>query len=50
MQDENLKFTIELSGTYWGKRPQYSVWLDENVIEQSEISKDKKIIEFSENY
>jgi hypothetical protein len=35
---EELKFEISLTGTYWGKRPQYSVWLDDHVVMQSEIA------------
>jgi hypothetical protein len=35
---EELKFEISLTGTYWGKRPQYSVWLDDHVVIQSEIA------------
>jgi hypothetical protein len=34
---EELKFEVKLSGTYWGKLPQYSVWLDDHVVMQSEI-------------
>ena len=34
-----LTFEVILSGTYWGKKPQFSVWLDEHVIVQSEIVK-----------
>lgn len=46
MQDEKLKFTVELSGTYWGKLPQFSIWLDECVITQSEIHTDPQIVTF----
>jgi hypothetical protein len=35
---ENLKFEVVLSGTYWDKKPQFSVWLDDHVIVQSEIA------------
>ena len=35
---EELKFEVKLSGTYWDKRPQFSVWLDDHVIMQSEIA------------
>ena len=35
---EELKFEINLTGTYWGKRPQFSVWLDDHVVIQSEIA------------
>lgn len=38
MNKENLKFDITLSGTYWDKKPQFSVWLDDHVIVQSEIA------------
>ena len=27
---ENLKFKIGLSGTYWDKKPQYSVWVNDS--------------------
>lgn len=38
MHEENLKFQINLSGTYWDKRPQFSVWLDDHVVTQTEIA------------
>jgi hypothetical protein len=38
MHQENLKFNISLTGTYWDKKPQFSVWLDDHVVTQSEIS------------
>lgn len=38
MHEENLCFQISLSGTYWNKRPQFSVWLDDHVVTQSEIA------------
>jgi len=34
---ENLTFKVTLSGTFWEKRPQFSIWLDEHVAVQSEI-------------
>jgi hypothetical protein len=40
MSQENLNFEIVLSGTYWDKKPQFSVWLDDHVVVQSEIAKD----------
>ena len=47
MQEENLSFQISLTGTYWDKKPQFSVWLDDHVIIQSEIaSKSEQIINF----
>jgi hypothetical protein len=38
MNEENLTFKINLSGTYWEKRPQFSIWLDDHVVTQSEIA------------
>ena len=38
MHEENLNFSISLTGTYWNKKPQFSVWLDDHVVTQSEIS------------
>ena len=38
MQEENLSFKISLTGTFWDRRPQFSVWLDDHVVVQSEIS------------
>jgi len=47
MQEENLQFKISLTGTYWDKKPQFSVWLDDHVVVQSEIaSKSEQIINF----
>jgi hypothetical protein len=38
MQEENLSFKISLTGTFWDRRPQFSVWLDDHVVIQSEIA------------
>ena len=38
MHEENLNFSIRLTGTYWDKKPQFSVWLDDHVVTQSEIA------------
>lgn len=47
MQEENLSFEINLTGTYWDKHPQFSVWLDDHVIIQSEIvSPAEQIVSF----
>jgi hypothetical protein len=37
MSQEILHFEVVLSGTYWDKKPQFSVWLDDHVVVQSEI-------------
>jgi hypothetical protein len=37
MQEEKLNFTIELSGTYWDKKPEYSIWIDDSQIERKII-------------
>ena len=38
MNEEKLTFAIALSGTYWDRKPQFSIWLDDHVIAQSEIA------------
>jgi len=47
MQEENLNFKISLTGTFWDRRPQFSVWLDDHVVIQSEISSEaEQIVNF----
>jgi hypothetical protein len=47
MHEENLKFKINLTGTFWDRRPQFSVWLDDHVVIQSEIaSESEQIVDF----
>ena len=47
MQEENLSFKISLTGTFWDHRPQFSVWLDDHVVTQSEIaSSAEQIVSF----
>ena len=38
MQEENLTFQISLTGTFWDRRPKFSVWLDDHVITQTKIT------------
>lgn len=38
MTNEKLVFNISLTGTFWDKHPQFSVWLDDHVVMQSEIT------------
>ena len=37
MHEEKLSFVVSLSGTFWNRRPQFSIWLDDHVVTQSEI-------------
>jgi hypothetical protein len=37
MQEEKLSFVVSLSGTFWERRPQFSVWLDDHMVVSSEI-------------
>ena len=47
MHEEKLSFIITLSGTYWDKRPQFSIWLDDHVVAQTEIvSEAEQIVKF----
>jgi hypothetical protein len=38
MEQESLEVSVTVSGTYWDKKPQFSIWLDNSVIIQTEIS------------
>jgi hypothetical protein len=38
MNEEKLSFVVTLSGTFWDRRPQFSIWLDDHVVTQSEIA------------
>lgn len=47
MNEENLSFQISLTGTFWDRRPQFSVWLDDHVITQTEIASEaEQIVSF----
>ena len=47
MKEENLTFQISLTGTFWDRHPQFSVWLDDHVVTQSEIvSEAEQIVKF----
>jgi hypothetical protein len=37
MNEEKLSFVVALSGTFWERRPQFSVWLDDHMVVASEI-------------
>jgi hypothetical protein len=38
MHEEKLSFVVSLSGTFWDKRPQFSIWLDDHQVVASEIA------------
>ena len=38
IKEETLSFVVTLSGTFWEKRPQFSIWLDDRIIIQSELT------------
>jgi len=46
MNEEQLRFVVSLSATFWDKRPQFSIWLDDHVVTQSEISADPHNVVF----
>jgi hypothetical protein len=37
MNEEKLSFVVSLSGTFWERRPQFSIWLDDHLVVSSEI-------------
>jgi len=38
MNEEKLSFVVTLSGAFWDRRPQFSIWLDDHQVVNSEIS------------
>ena len=42
MEHESLEFVVTVSGTYWDKKPQFSIWLDDQVIIQTSISSESQ--------
>jgi len=46
MAEDKLSFVVNLSGTYWDRRPQFSIWLDDRVVIQSEIHDGENVIPF----
>ena len=38
MNEEKLSFVVSLSGAFWEKRPQFSIWLDDHQVVSSEIA------------
>ena len=38
MNEEKLSFVVALSGTFWDRRPQFSIWLDDHQVVNSEIA------------
>ena len=42
MEYESLEFVVTVSGTYWDKKPQFSIWLDDQVIIQTSISSESQ--------
>ena len=38
MTEEKLSFVVALSGTFWERRPQFSIWLDDHQVVASEIT------------
>jgi hypothetical protein len=46
MQQESLKFSITLSGNHWGKKPQFSIWLDDHPVVQTELANNPHVVSF----
>jgi hypothetical protein len=40
VEQESLEIAVTVSGTYWDKKPQFSIWLDDQVAIQTSISSD----------
>lgn len=46
MNEEKLSFVVTLSGLFWERRPQFSIWLDDHVVTQTELSADPHVVSF----
>ena len=42
MEHESLEFAVTVSGTYWDKKPQFSLWLDDHIVIQTSISSESQ--------
>ena len=47
MEQEALNFKVSLSGVFWEKRPAFSIWLDNEVVVQSEMATNPHYVNFS---
>lgn len=45
---ENLKFDVTLSGTNWGKLPQFSIWLDDEKIITDAVDSAEQTFSFNQ--
>ena len=43
---EKLKFKIGLSGTYWDKKPQYTILIDNKIMAAGKISAENDVVEY----
>ena len=48
VEKETLHFKIGISGTYWDKKPHYTVWVDSEKLSDSHIHGGNKEIEYVE--
>ena len=46
MNETQVEFSVTVSGTYWDKRPQFSLWIDDKVVTQSEVTEEKTVVKF----
>lgn len=46
---ESLSFKVSLNATFWNKQPEYSILLNDKLIERSTVGSETKTIDFSSN-
>jgi len=46
MAEETLKFVVNLGAEYWDYKPQFSIWVDDHVIVQTEFDSTPHIVKF----
>ena len=46
MAEETLKFVVNLGAEYWEHKPQFSIWVDDNVVIQTEFNTAPHVVKF----
>jgi len=46
MAEETLKFVVNLGAEYWKHKPQFSIWVDDHVVIQTEFNTTPHVVTF----
>ena len=50
MAEETLKFVVNLGAEYWEHKPQFSIWVDDHVVIQTEFNTAPHIVKFERTF